>query len=65
MSLERIDSETYNQNPSQYRLVRGDTKDAPKCPFGHSYEWIGYDDVNQKFVRFTKSVFKKLIQKQT
>lgn len=64
MKLKRIDSQTYNQNPDQYRLVSGKTKGAPKCPYGNTYRWIGYDNVNHSFVRFSKSIFKKLIEKQ-
>ena len=64
MSLERINSETYHQNPKQYELVKGSTQGAPKCPYGNNYNWIGYDHVNRKFVRFTKTIFKTLIQKQ-
>jgi hypothetical protein len=61
MTLRRINSETYHNNTSRYKLVAGTTKDAPLCPFGNSYKWIGYDNHENEFVRFTKSVFKKLI----
>lgn len=35
--------------------------DAPPCPFGHKFRWIGYDNKDKKYVRVTKSIFKKLI----
>lgn len=64
MDIIRINSETYTKNPNQYELVSGNTEGAPKCPYGHNFEWVGYDRVNGSFVRFTKSVFKKLIQQK-
>lgn len=65
MSLTRVNSKIFNQNPSQYELVSGNTKGAPKCPYGNTYQWIGYNHSNDSFVRFTKSIFKKLIQRKT
>lgn len=62
MDLIRIDSKTYNKHPERYELVDGKTAGAPKCPYGNNYRWIGFDLENERFVRFTKSIFKKLIQ---
>ncbi len=64
MNLIRVDSKTFFQNPNQYQLVSGNTKGAPKCPYGNYYQWVGYDRINHNFVRFTKSIFKNLIQKK-
>ena len=61
MNLKRVNSTSYNRNSSRYILVPGTTKGAPLCPFGNYYQWIGYDNDEKEFVRFTKSVFKKLI----
>lgn len=62
--MRTIDSETYHLNTARYELRSGQTQDAPNCPFGNKYEWIGYDLEQREFVRFTKSVFKKLIEEK-
>ena len=55
--------EAYQQEPDRYELRSGQEKDAPDCPFGNRYAWVGYDKDSQSYVRFTKSVFKLLINK--
>lgn len=61
--MRRINMETYLVNPSRYELRNGNTADAPSCPYGNKYQWIGYDLETKEYVRFTKSVFKLLIVK--
>jgi len=64
--MRRINMETYLLNPHQYELRSGNEVGAPLCPYGNQFEWIGYDKKTQEYVRFTKSVFKKIIKsKQT
>ena len=53
--------ETYLSHPGRYELRPGNQPDAPHCPYGNKYQWIGYDLVSKEYVRFTKSVFKLLI----
>jgi hypothetical protein len=60
--MKRISAEIYAQNPTRYSLVSGLNEGAPMCPFGNHYQWIGFDNEEQNYVRFTKSVFKKLIK---
>lgn len=52
---------TYQANPSRYQLRAGDAADAPNCPYGNKFRWIGYDFEEKTYVRFTKSVFKLLV----
>ena len=60
--LRKVNMETYLVNPSRYELRKGINEPmAPKCPYGNTYEWIGYDLEEQSYVRFTKRVFKKLV----
>ncbi len=64
--MRRINSEEYNRlysntNPNRYELRKGSEPNAPNCPFGNNYQWIGYDLETQEYVRFTKSIFKKLV----
>lgn len=54
--------ELYLKNPSQYELRSGNEENAPLCPYGNHYVWIGFDIEKQEYVRFAKSVFKKLVQ---
>lgn len=48
--------------PTRYELKSGAVENAPLCPYGNQYQWVGFDKKNNEFVRFTKSVFKKLIK---
>lgn len=61
MTLRKVNSESYTKDPSRYELISGSTKGAPLCPYGNHYQWIGFDKSENEFVRFTTSVFKKLI----
>ncbi len=53
----------YLENPERYELRSGKVSGAPLCPYGNHYKWIGYDKATGTYLRFTKSVFKILIQK--
>jgi len=59
-----VNSEEFHLEPIRYELRSGNEPNAPNCPFGNRYEWIGYDLKTNEFVRFTKSVFKKLVAKK-
>ena len=61
-NLPVITAELFNLFPDRYELRKGTQSDAPLCPFGNQFEWIGFDKEEMKYVRFTKSVFKKLIR---
>lgn len=61
-NLPVVTAEEYNKAPERYELRRGNRADAPLCPFGNQFEWIGFDKVEKQYVRVTKSVFKKLIK---
>lgn len=52
----------YRMQPERYEIRSGSVVDAPSCPYGNRYQWIGYDLLEQEYVRFTKSVFKILIK---
>ena len=58
----KVTMETYLLDPERYELRSGKVPGAPKCPYGNSYRWIGYDLELKEYIRFTKSVFKKLRQ---
>lgn len=59
--LPVITAEQFNLYPERYELRKGSHSDAPDCPYGNRFEWIGFDKETNKYVRVTKSVFKKLI----
>ena len=59
--MKKVGMSTYNANPSRHELRAGDGPDAPPCPYGNQYQWIGYDLDEKEYVRFTKSVFKLLV----
>lgn len=51
----------FNIEPSRYELRSGDSDHGPFCPYGNKFEWIGYDLLQNEYIRFTKSGFKKLV----
>lgn len=61
-NLPVITAKEYNLSPDRYELRKGSAADAPLCPFGNHFEWIGFDKENKNYVRFTKSIFKRLIK---
>ena len=56
--------ETFLAQPDRYVLRPGNTPGAPPCPYGNQYQWVGFDLQEQEYVRFTKSVFKRLIKQE-
>ena len=60
--LRKVRIEEYSSDPSRYELRSGREEGAPLCPYGNHYQWIGFDKDKQEYLRFTKSVFKKLIR---
>ena len=61
-NLKVITAAEYDISPSRYELRKGTRSDAPPCPFGNRFKWIGFDTIEKKYVRVTKSVFKRLIK---
>ncbi|WP_134090290.1 hypothetical protein [Olivibacter sp. XZL3] len=59
--MNKITAEIYEQNPERYTLVKGNVQGAPSCRFVNTSDWVGYDKEKSTFVRFTKSVFKRLV----
>jgi hypothetical protein len=62
--MRKVDMTSYLLNPNRYELRSGSTDDAPNCPYGNKFLWIGYDLKLKEYVRFTKTVFKLLIKKE-
>lgn len=61
--MRRINRETYQKNPARYELRSGHESDAPLCPYGNHFAWIGFDKEEKEYVRFTKRLFKSLVQR--
>jgi hypothetical protein len=59
--MDKITAAMYFENSNRFILVDGNTPGAPKCAYGNTHQWVGYDKETDTFVRFTKSVYKKLI----
>ena len=62
--MRKITMQDFLESPERYELRSGAEPEAPDCPYGNRYEWIGYDKLQEEYVRFVKSVFKKLVQKK-
>ena len=62
--MDKVTAELYQQNPDRYTLVAGRNEGAPTCPYGNEQKWVGYDQSEKKYIRFTKSVFKQLIKQK-
>lgn len=59
--MEKVTGEMYQEDPQRYTLVDGSTQGASTCSYGNVKDWVGYDNVDKAFLRFTKSVYKKLV----
>ncbi len=59
--MDKVTAEVYHLDPERYDLVSGHQDGAPTCAYGNLQEWVGYDKMEKKFIRFTKSVFKRLV----
>lgn len=59
----KISTEIYQLNPDRYILVSGYEEGAPRCPYGNIQQWVGYDTLSKEYIRFTKSVYKTLVEK--
>ena len=55
--MEKVTAEMYQQDPDRYTLVSGHEEGSPTCPYGNMQQWVGYDRAEDKFIRFTTSVF--------
>lgn len=62
--MDKVTAEIYQQDPDRYILVSGHQEGAPTCSFGNVQQWVGYDNSEKKYIRFTKSVFKQLIKQK-
>ena len=58
----RVDASSYASEPGRYILVDGHSAGAPSCTFGNVQEVVGYDIKDKVYVRYTKSVYKRLKQ---
>ena len=61
-NMQVVSAAEYQVDPLRYELRKGSEPDAPPCPFGNRYDYIGYDRQEMRYVRFTKSVFKRLVK---
>lgn len=59
--MRKVTMADYKAEPVRYELRAGSVADAPNCPYGNRYQWIGYDLDSAEYVRFTESVFKLLV----
>ena len=41
--LPVITAEIFDLSPKRYELCKGTLPDAPPCPYGHRFKWIGFD----------------------
>lgn len=62
--MNKITAAIYDLDPDRYILISGHEEGAPRCSFGNIQEWVGYDTKSEEYIRFTKSVFKRLIADQ-
>ena len=61
--LKRIRKVEYDIDPNRYELRSGSETNATLCPYGNIYKWVVFDLKANEYVRFAKSVFKLLINK--
>jgi hypothetical protein len=60
--MRRVCMDAYDCEPDRYVLRPGHTADAPLCPYGNRYKWVGYDTTTDEYVRYSKRLFIKLVK---
>lgn len=63
-NMEKVNANDFEKDPNRYIIVSGTNQDAPTCPYGNTFKWVGYDLKEEKYIRFTKSVFLKLVKEK-
>lgn len=58
----KVTAEIYQRNSDRYILVSGYEVGAPRCSYGNLQKWVGYDTLTKEYIRFTKSVYRKLVE---
>lgn len=61
--LRVVDVEFYQMDESRYDL-RVNDPEAPLCPYGNKRVYIGFDRYKNNYIRFTKTILRKLLLKQ-
>ena len=61
-AMNKVTAEIYQLHPDRYILVSGQEEGAPTCPYENVQQWVGYDTLTKEYIRFTKSVYKKLVE---
>ena len=61
-AMNKVTAEIYPLHPDRYILVSGQEEGAPTCPYENVQQWVGYDTLTKEYIRFTKSVYKKLVE---
>jgi len=62
--MNKVTAAMYQENKERYILVAGTEDGAPRCSYGNIQKWVGYDVERKEYVRFTKSVFLKLVHEK-
>jgi hypothetical protein len=61
--LRVVDAEAYRNDEDRY-VLRVNDPAAPLCPYGNKRVYIGFDKYKNNYIRFTKSILKKLLLNQ-
>lgn len=60
--MRKVTAVEYEHDKDRYTVVSGHTEDAPRCSAGNILTWVGFDKQEKVYVRFTKSVFLRLVR---
>lgn len=60
MKIKKVNAEVFNAEPDRFMLTDGNRHGAPTCPFGNHLPLVGFDISEQQYVRYTKSVYKRI-----
>ncbi|MBK7807294.1 MAG: hypothetical protein IPJ51_13455 [Saprospiraceae bacterium] len=58
-----VDAEAYRNDEDRY-VLRVNDPEAPLCPYGNKRVYIGFDRYKNNYIRFTKTILRKLLLKQ-
>jgi hypothetical protein len=63
MQIKKVDAEMFDAAPGRFILVGGHQEGAPTCPFGNQLPLVGLDTISREYVRYTRSVYKRIKDK--
>lgn len=63
MHIKKVNAEAFDAEPERFILVDGHHEGAPMCSYGNQLPLVGVDIMTKEYVKYTKSVYKRIKEK--